>query len=169
MPKIGCGPDKLQRTVIFKLMGENFIYSGFQIEIIAKEESDTKRCYTPNQESIFAENGVEENKNEWTRENDELETDFTQDSKSSQLVYAEQFQILRPKQRNDELTDFYLQYQPDTIKNFMKQLRFRYTDSEDDVLVVLINMVIDFRDVSSQHKLDIVQTKRIFLVTVKPV
>ena len=45
---------------------------------------------------------------------------------------------------------------------------FQYTDLEDEVLVMLIDMIIDSRDVYSQHKFDIGQTKQKFHVTLKP-
>ena len=45
---------------------------------------------------------------------------------------------------------------------------FRYTDLEDDELVTLIDMIVDSRDVYSQHKFDIGQTKQNFHFTLKP-
>ena len=81
---------------------------------------------------------------------------------------AEQFPILRPKQLNDDSIDYYLQYQSKDIKNIMKQFDFRYTDLEDEELVTLIDMIIESRDVYSQHKNDIGQTRQKFNVTLKP-
>ena len=80
----------------------------------------------------------------------------------------EQFPILRPKELNNDLIDYYLQYQPQEIKDFIKQFDFQYTDLEDEELVLLIDMIIDSRDVYSQHKFDIGQTKQKFHVTLKP-
>ena len=85
--------------------------------------------------------------NEWTKERDQLETDFTRDSKSCQPPCTEQFPILRIKQFNDGLIDYYLQYQSQDIKNFIIQFHFQYTDLEDEELVTLIDMIIDSRDV----------------------
>ena len=145
MPKIGCGLDKLQWTDVFKLIQDTFIYSGIQIQIIAKRET-IGRNPSPNNEH-YVENEVENYTNEWTEERDELETDFTRDSKSCQPPCGEQFPILRSKQLNDDLIDYYLQYQSEDIRNFIKQFDFRYTDLEDEELVTLIDMIIDSRDV----------------------
>ena len=106
--------------------------------------------------------------NEWTKERDELETDFTRGSESCQPPCTEKFPILSPKQLNDDLTEYYLQYQSEDIKNLIKQFDFRYTDLEDEKLVTLIDMIIDSREVYSQHKFDIGQTKQKIHVTLKP-
>ena len=106
--------------------------------------------------------------NEWTKEQDELETDFTRDSKSCQPPCTEQFPILRLKQLNDDLIDYYLQYQSKDNKILIKQFDFPYTDLEDAELVTLIDMIIDSRDVYSQHKFDIGLSKQKFHVTLKP-
>ena len=50
----------------------------------------------------------------------------------------------------------------------MKQFDFRYTDLVGEELVTLIDMITDSRDVYSQHKFDIGQTKQKFHVTLKP-
>ena len=97
----------------------------------------------------------------------ELETDFTKDSKSCQHPCKEPFPILRPKELNDDFIDYYLQFQPQEITDFIKQFDFRYTELEDEELVLLIDMIINSRDVYSQHKFDIRQTKQKFHVTLK--
>ena len=43
MPKIGCGLSKLQWTDVFKLLQDTFTYSGIQIQIITKRETDSIR------------------------------------------------------------------------------------------------------------------------------
>ena len=52
-------------------------------------------------------------------------------------------------------------------KEFIKQFDFQYTDSEDEKLVLLIDKIIEYRDVFSQHKFDIGQTKQKIHVTLK--
>ena len=168
MPKIGCGLDKLQWTDVCKLMQDTSIFSGIQIQIITKEETDSIRRNPSSNNEQYVENEVENYTNEWTKEQDELETDFTRESKSCQPPCTEHFPILRPKQLNDDLIDFHLQYQSEDIKNLIKQFDFRYTDLEDEELVTLFDMIIDSRDVYSQHKFDIGQTKLKFHVTLKP-
>ena len=167
-PKIGCGLDKLQWIDVFKLIQDTFTYSGIQIQITTKRETDSLRRHPSSNNERYVEDEVESYTNEWTKERDELETDFTKDSKSCQPPSTEQFPILRSKQLNDDLIDYYLQYQSEEIKNHIKQFDFRYTDLEDEELVTLIDMIIDSRDVYSQHKFDIGQTKQKFHVTLKP-
>ena len=74
---------------------------------------------------------------------------------------------LETKALNDGLVDYHLQYQSKDIKNLIKQFIFRYTDLEDEELVTLLDIIIDSRDVYSQHKIDIGQTKQKFHVTLK--
>ena len=167
MPKIGCGLDKLQWTDVFKLIQDTFTYSGIQIQIITKRKTDSLRRNPSSNNERYVEDEVENYTNEWTKERDELETDFTKDSKSCQPPCTEQFPILRSKQLSDDLIDYYLQYQSEDIKNLNKQFDFRYTDLKDEELVTLIDMIIDSRDVYSQHKFDIGQTKQKFHVTLK--
>ena len=51
MPKIGCGLDKLQWTDVLELIQHTFTYSGIQIQIITKRETDSMRRNTsPNNE-----------------------------------------------------------------------------------------------------------------------
>ena len=168
MPKIGCGLDKLQWTDVFKLIQNTFTYSVIQIQIITKRGTDSiRRNPSPNNEH-YVKDEVENYTNEGTKERDELETAFTGDSKSFQPPCTEQFPILRPKQLNDDLIDYYLQHPSEDIKHLVKQFDFGYTDLEDEELVTLIDMIIDSRDVYSQHKFDIGQTKQKFHVTLKP-
>ena len=167
MPKIGCGLDKLQWTDVFKLIQDTFTYSGIQIRIITKQETDAIRRNPSSNNERYVEDEVENYTNEWTKERDELKTDFTKDSKSCQPPCTEQFPILRPKQLNDDLIDYYPEYQSEDIKKIIKQFDLRYTDLEDEELVTLIDMIIDSRDLYSQHKIDIGQTKQKFHVTLK--
>ena len=109
MPKIGCGLDKLQWTDVFKLMQDTFTYSGIQIQIITKRETDSIRRNPSSNHKCYVEDEVENYTNEWTKERDELESDFAKDSKSCQPPCTEQFPVLRSKQLNDDLIDYYLQ------------------------------------------------------------
>ena len=168
MPKIGCELDKLQWTDVFKLIQDTFTYSGIQIQIITKRETDSIRRNPSSNNERYVEDEVEKYTNEWTKEQDELETDFTKDSKSCQPPCIEQLPILRSKQLNVDLIDYYLQYQSKDNINLIKQFDFRYTDLEDEELVNLIDMIIDSRDVYSQHKFEIGHTKHKFHVTLKP-
>ena len=118
--------------------------------------SNNKHC-VENEEETYT--------NEWTKKRDELQTDFSRDSKSCQPPCSEQFRILRPKETNNDLIDYYLQNQSKDIKNVIRKFDSRYTDLEDEELVTLIDMIINHRDVYSQHKFDIGQTKQKLHVT----
>ena len=104
---------------------------------------------------------------EWTKERDELETDFTGGLKSCHPPCTEQYPVFRPKNFTDDLIDNDLQYQSKDIKNLIKQFNFWYTNLEDEELVTLIDKVIDSRNVYSEHKFDIGQTSQKFQVTLK--
>ena len=122
MPKIGCGLDKFQWTDVFELIQDTFTYSGIQIQIITKRETDSLRRSPSSNNEHYIEDEVEKYTKEWIKERDELETDFTRDSKSCQPPCTEPFPILRSKQLNDDLINSYLQYQPENIKNLINNL-----------------------------------------------
>ena len=147
MPKIGCGLDELQWTDIFELMQVTFMYSGIQIQIIPRRETDSIKLKPSSNKEHYVQNEIENYTNEWTKEGDELETDFTKDSKSFQPPCTEQFPILRPTQLNYNQIDYYLYYQSQDIKNLKKQFAFGYPDLEVEKLVTIIDMIIDSRDV----------------------
>ena len=168
MPKIGCGLDKLSWNEVLKTLKDTFTDSyGVLIQIISRKELDCKTATKPTNSGDYIENEVDNYAKEWTNEKNELETDF-KDSKSCQPPCKEQFPILRPKELNNDLIDYYLQYQPQELKDFVKQFDFQYFDLEDEELVMVIDMIIDSRDVYSQHKFDIGQTKQKFNVTLNP-
>ena len=50
---------------------------------------------------------------------EDIETDFATNAKSSQLSRSEQF---KSKEENDALIDNYLQYQPEEIREYMNKL-----------------------------------------------
>ena len=66
----------------------------------------------------------------------ELETDFTSDAKSCQPPGDEQFKVSRPKEDNERLIEYYLQYQNKEAVRYMKEFDFRYTDLTDEELVL---------------------------------
>ena len=108
------------------------MYSGLQIRIITRNELDTRK--TSSNEETYAEDEIDSYTDEYSLGQNEPETDFTKESKSCQPPCTEQFPILRTKERNDDLIEYYLQYQPEEIKTFIKQFNFRYTDLEDEEL-----------------------------------
>ena len=143
MPKTGCGLGKLQWTDVFILIQDTSKSSGIQIQIIIRRETDSIRIIPSSNNEHYVEKEVVNYTNEGTKEQDELETDFTRDSKSCQPPSTEEIPVLRRKQINDDLIDYYLQYQSQDIKSLIKQFDFRYTDLEDEELVTLIDFIID--------------------------
>ena len=50
----------------------------------------------------------------------------------------------------------------------MKEVDFQFSDITDEEVTLLIDMLIDSRDVYSQHKFDVGKTRQKFHVTLKP-
>ena len=100
----------------------------------------------------------------------ELETDSTSNAKSCQPPCDEQFPVLRPKEQNEFLIEHYLQYQPKILVEYIKQfqLHFQYSDITDNEMTLLIDMLIDSKNVYSLHKFDIGKIRQKFYVTLKP-
>ena len=97
-----------------------------------------------------------------------METDFTKDFKSCQPTCDEQFPILRGKDHNNWLIDHYLQYQPKEVLNSVKEFDFQYSGITDEEMILLIDRLVDARDVYFQHKFDVGKTRQQLLVTLKP-
>ena len=64
---------------------------------------------------FYAEDEIERYSEEFYLDENDLETDFTKDSKSCQPLCDEQFPILREKSPNNRLIEHYLQYQPKVL------------------------------------------------------
>ena len=97
-----------------------------------------------------------------------METDFTGDAKSCQPDCDKQFPILRPKEQNEALIEHYLQYQTKELIDYVKQFDFQYSDITDNEMTLLIDMLIDSKDVYSLHMFDVGKTRQKFHVTLKP-
>ena len=76
-----------------------------------------------------------------------LETEFTSDAKSCQPVCDEQISILRPKEQNESLIEHYLRYQPKELVDYIKKFDFQYSNIIHIEVTLLIDMLIDSRDV----------------------
>ena len=50
----------------------------------------------------------------------------------------------------------------------MKEFDFQFSDNTDEEMTLLIDILIDSRDVYSQHKFDVGKTRQKFHVTLKP-
>ena len=96
------------------------------------------------------------------------EADFTRDAKSCQPTCDEQFPTFREKDYNNHLIDYFLQYQPKGLVKYVKEFDFQISDFIDEGMILLIDMLIDSRDVYSQHKSDVGKTRQKFHVKLKP-
>ena len=117
---------------------------------------------------FYGDDEIERYNEEFLLENRELETQFTKDSKSRQPTCDEEFPVVREKDHNNRLIDHYHQYQPQELINYLKEFDFQYSDITDEEMIVLIDVLVNARDVYSQHKFDVGNNRRKFHVTHKP-
>ena len=117
---------------------------------------------------FYAEDEIDRYSEEFHLNKRDLETDFTSDAKSCQPDCDEQFPILCPKEQNEALIEHYLQYQPKELVDYAKEFDFQYSDITDNEMTLLIDMLIDSKDVYSLHKFDVGKTRQKFHVTLKP-
>ena len=97
----------------------------------------------------------------------ELENDFTSDARSCQPVCDEQFPVLRPKEQNEALIENLFQYQPKKLIDYFKQFDFQSSYVTDNESTLLIDMLIDSKDVYSLHQFEVRKTRQKFHVTLK--
>ena len=132
------------------------------------EENGVHVLSTEGDAEFYADDEIERYSKEFLLENRELETDFTKDSKLCQPTCDEQFLVLLEKDQNSRLIDHYLQYKSKELVNCVKEVDFHYTDTTDEEMILLIDMLIDALDVSSQYIFDVGKTRHNFHVTFKP-
>ena len=168
IPKLGCGLDQMNWQEVVKLLRDIFAYADVKLVVYTLEENGVHALSGEGDAEFYADDEIERYSEEFLLENHELETDFTKDSKSCQPTCDEQFPVLREKDHNDRLIDHYLQYQPKELINYVKEFDFQYSDITDEEMVLLIDMLVDARDVYSQHKFDVGKTRQKFHVTLKP-
>ena len=76
--------------------------------------------------------------------------------------------VLLEKDHNNRLSDHYLQYQPKELINYVKEFDTHYSDITNEEMILLIDLLVDSRDVYSQNKFDVGKTRQKFHVTLKP-
>ena len=168
IPKLGCGLDQMNWQEVVKLLRDIFAYADLQIVVYTLEENGVQALSAEGDAEFYAEDEIERVSEDFLLENRQLETDFTKDSKSCQPTSDEQIPVLREKDHNNRLIDHYLQYQPKKLLNYVKEFDFQYWDITDEEMVLLIDMLVDARDVYSQHKFDVGKTRQNFHVTLEP-
>ena len=117
---------------------------------------------------FYAEDEIERYSEEFYLNDKDLETDFTRDAKSCQPTCNEQFLTFREKDYNNQLIEHYLHYQPKELVQYVKESDFQFSDITDEEMTLLIDILIDSRDVYSQHKFDVGKNRQKFHVMLKP-
>ena len=121
IPKHGCGLDQMNWQEDVKLLRDFFTYTDVRIVVYTLEENGVYALSAEGDADFYANDEMERYSEEFLLENRELETEFTQDSKSCQTTCDEQSPVLREKNHNNRLVDHYFQYQPIELINFVKE------------------------------------------------
>ena len=116
---------------------------------------------------FYTDDEIERYSEEFILKNRELETDITNVFKAFQPTCDEQFPILREVDHNNRLIDHYFQYKSTRLINYVKKSDFQYSDISDEEMILLIDMLVDARDVYFQHKCDVGKTHQNLHVTLK--
>ena len=153
---------------VVKLLSDIFAYADVQFVVYTVGENGVHALSAESDVEFHANDQIERYSEEFLLQNRELETDFTKDSKSCLPFCDEQFTVLRVKDRSDRLIDHCLQYQPEELINYVKEFNFQYSDITVKEMILLFDMLVDARDVSSQHKFDVDKIRQKFHVTLKP-
>ena len=167
IPKIGCGLDQMNWQEVVKLLRDIFAYSNFRIVVYILEENGVHALSSEGDPDFYAEEEVERYSEEFYLIDKDLETEFTRDAKSCQMTCDEPFPTFREKDYNNQLVEHYLQHQPIELVQYVKEFDFQFSDITDEEMT-LIDMLIDSRDVYSQHKFDVGKTRQKFHVKLKP-
>ena len=168
IPKHGCGLNQMNWQEVVKLLRDIFAYADVQIVVYTLQENGVYALSAEGDADFNANDEIERYSEEFLLENRELETNFTKDSTSCQPTCDEQFPVLREKDYNNRLIDHYLQCQPRELNNYVKKFDFQYSDITDEEMILLIDLLVDARDVYSQQKFDVGKTLQNFHVTLKP-
>ena len=168
IPKLGCGLDQINWQEVVKLLRDILDYADVQLVVYTLEEYGVHAPSAEGDAEFYDDDEIEGYSEDFLLKNRELETHFTQDSKSCQSTCDEQFPVLREKDHNDRFIDHYLQYQPKQLINYVKEFDFQYSDITHEEMILLTDMLVDARDVYFQHKFDVGKTRQKFLVTLKP-
>ena len=165
--KPDCRLDEVNWQEVVKLLRDIFAYAHVQFVVYTLQEIGVHALSAEGDVEFYADVEVEGYSEDFLLENRELETDFNKDSKSCQPTCDERFPVLREKDLNNRLFDHYLQYHNKELTNYVKEFYFQYSDDTDEEMLLLIDMLIDARNVYSQRKFDVGKTPEKFYVTLK--
>ena len=167
IPKIGCGLDLMNWQDVGKLLRKIFAYSVVQTVVYSLDEHVIHAISSEEDPEFYAKDEIDRYSEEFYLNKRELETDFNSEAKSCQPVCDEQFPVLRPKEQNEALIEQYLQNQPKELIDYIKHFIFQNSDIKYSELTILIDMLIDSKNMYSLHKFDVGKTRQIFHVTLK--
>ena len=168
IPKLECGFDQMNWQDEVRLLRKIFAYSDIQIVVYSLDEHAIQAMSAEGDPEFFPESEIDRYSEEFHLNERELETDFTIYAKSCQPDCDEQFPILRPYEENEALLEHHLQYQPKELMDYVEEFDFQYSDTTHNEMTLLIDMLIDSKDVYSLHKFDVGKTRQKFRVTLKP-
>ena len=151
IPKLSCGLDQMNWQEVVKLFHDIFDYAVVQTVVYTLEEYRVYALSAESDAEFCADDEIERYSEDFLHENRELETDFTEDSKSCQPTCDEQFTALHEKDHNKRLIHHYLQYQSKELIKHVEESDFHYSDITDEEMIHLIDMLFDARDVYSEH------------------
>ena len=166
-PKIGCGLDQMNWQDVVKLLRKMFAYSDIQIVVYSLDEHAIHAMSAERDQEFYAEDEIDRYSEEFKLNEGEMETDFTSDAKSCQPIFDEQIPVLRSKAQNEALIEHYFQYQPKELNDYVKQFDFQYSYITDKDMTLVIDMLIDSKDVYSLHEFDVGKLRQKFNVTLK--
>ena len=159
IPKNRCSLDQTNWEDVVKLLRDIFAYSDIQIVVYSLDEHTIHAMSAEGDPEFYAEDEIDRYSEEFHLNGRELETDFTSEAKSCQPDCDEQFPILRPEEENEALIERYFQYQPKKLFDYIKQFDFQYPDITDNEMTLLLDMLIDSKDVYSVQKFNVGKTR----------
>ena len=160
IPKLGCGVDQMNWQEVVKLLRDIFAYADVQLVVYTLEENGVHALSAEGDAEFFADDEIERYSEGFLLENCELKTNFSKESKSFQPTCDEQFPVFCEKDHNNRLIDHYLQYQLKELISYVKEFNFQYSDISDEEMILLIDMLVDARNVYFQQKLDVGKTRQ---------
>ena len=153
---------------VVKLLRDIFAYSKIRLVVYTLEENGVHALSSEGEPDFYADDEIERYSEEFYLNDKYLETDLIRDAKCCQPTCDEQFPTFREKDYNNQLIEHYLQYQPKELVQYVKEVDFQFSDITDEEMTLLIDILIDSRDVYSQHKFDVGKSRQKFYVTLKP-
>ena len=148
---------------VVKLLRVTFGCSNIRIVVYTLEGNGVHALSAEGDPDFYVEDKIERYSEEFYLNDKDLEADFTRDAKSCQPTCDEQLPTFREKNYNNQLIEHYLENQRKELVQYVKEFDFRFSDITDEEMTLLINTLIDFKDVYSQHKFDIGKPVKSFM------